>query len=49
MSITLFKYCHPNLEEQEELSYIIKGRQIKIIQKKDKGIGWTFWTCVINK
>ena len=47
MSITLFKYCTGNIDELDEQNYIIKAKQIKIKQDKNKGIGWTFWTCVI--
>ena len=47
MSITLFKYCNSNLEDLDEQNYLIKGKQIKIKQDKNKGIGWTLWTCVL--
>ena len=46
MSVELYKYCNQYSKEQEELNYIVKGKQLKIFQNTQKGIGFTFWTTV---
>jgi hypothetical protein len=47
MEIQLYKYCNPYAEESNTKSFIVKNEFITITQNKEKGIGWTFWDCVI--
>lgn len=46
MALVPYSYCNPYLDEIKTRDFIIGENYIKINQKKDKGIGFTFWDCV---
>ncbi len=47
MALVPYKYCNPYSMDTNEKTFLIGGEYIKIKQSKEKGIGFTFWDCVI--
>lgn len=46
MALALYNFFNPYSNESNFKSFTIKGQYIKILQSKEKGIGYTLWDCV---
>jgi hypothetical protein len=48
MALVPYSYCNPYNDDLKFRTFIIGGNYIKIKQSKEKGIGFTFWDCVLQ-